>query len=77
VFQEQDAADVGYLYCYVDAAKTMSENPETKLIHLTCETCDDETCTFDMQPTTEEEREAFRNRTSEWRKVDPRLYEYQ
>ncbi|MHA2208948.1 MAG: L-2-amino-thiazoline-4-carboxylic acid hydrolase [Candidatus Thorarchaeota archaeon] len=77
VFKEQDAADVGYLYCYVDAAQTMAGNPETKLIHLTCEACDDDACIFDMLPTTEEEREAFRNRTSEWRKVDPRLFEYQ
>jgi hypothetical protein len=77
VFQEQDASDVGYLYCYVDAAKKMAENPETKLIHLTCEACDDEVCTFDLVPTTEEEREAFSNQTSDWRKVDPRLYEYQ
>ncbi|MFW9886104.1 MAG: L-2-amino-thiazoline-4-carboxylic acid hydrolase [Candidatus Thorarchaeota archaeon] len=77
VFQEQDASDVGYLYCYMDAAKSMAESPETKLIHLTCEACGDENCTFDILPTTEEERKAFSNQTGIWRKVDSRLYKYQ
>ncbi|MFX0107509.1 MAG: hypothetical protein ACFE7R_04430 [Candidatus Hodarchaeota archaeon] len=76
-FQEQGASDVGYHYCYVDAAKTMADSPETKLVHLTCEACGDDVCTFNLLPTTEQEREAFRNQTSEWRKVDPRLHEYQ
>jgi hypothetical protein len=76
VFKDQNASDIGYLYCYVDAAKTMADDPDTKLIHLTCEACDDEVCTFDLLPTTEEERRAFRNRIGEWRKIDPRLYDY-
>lgn len=76
VFKEQDALDVGYLYCYVDAAKYMAMDTDTKLIHLTCEACGDNDCTFDMLPTTEEDRKSYSKRTGEWRKVDPRLHDY-
>ena len=76
VFKEQDALDVGYMYCYVDAAKFMAWQPDGKMIHLTCEACDDEDCTFDIIPTTEEEQQAFAKRDSSWQQVDPRLFEY-
>ncbi len=74
VFKEQDALDVGYMYCYVDAAKFMTWQPDVKMIHLTCEACGDEDCTFDIVPTTEAEQQAFAKRDSSWREVDPRLF---
>jgi len=76
VFKEQDALDVGHMYCYVDAARTMAMQPEAKMIHITCETCGDDKCTVDIVPTTEGEQRAFVNRDSSWRQVDPRLFEF-
>ena len=76
VFKEQDALDVGYMYCFVDAAKLMAMQPEGKMIHLTCEACGDEDCTFDIVPTTEDEQQAFAKRDSSWQQVDPRLFEF-
>ncbi len=76
VFEEENALDVGHMYCYVDAAKFMAFDEDAKMIHLTCQAAGDDTCTFDIVPTTEEEREAFRKRTNSWRKVDPRLYDF-
>jgi hypothetical protein len=77
VFKEHDAFGLGCLYCYVDAAKWMATDANAKMIHLTCEACGDENCTFDVVATTEEERRSFSAGESEWRKVDPRLYEYE
>lgn len=76
VFKEQDALDVGYMYCYVDAAKLMAMHPEGKMIHLTCQACGDEDCSFDIVPTTEEEQQAFAKRDSSWQQVDSRLFEF-
>ncbi len=76
VFEEENALDVGHMYCYADAAKIMAFDEDAKMIHLTCQAAGDDTCTVDIVPTTEEEREAFKKRTGLWRKVDPRLYEF-
>jgi predicted hydrocarbon binding protein len=76
VFEEEDALEVGHLYCYVDAAKTMALDEDAKMIHLTCQAAGDDVCTFDIIPTTEEERQAFKNRDGSWRAVDTLLYEY-
>jgi hypothetical protein len=77
VFKEHDALDLGCLYCYVDAAKWMAMDSDAKMIHLTCEACGDNDCTFDIVATTEEERKSFRERDSEWKKVDARLHEFE
>jgi predicted hydrocarbon binding protein len=76
VFKQQDALDVGHMYCYVDAAKSMALNPEEKMIHTSCEACGDEICVFDIVPTTEEERNAFADADGSWQAVDPRLLEF-
>ena len=76
VFKEQDALDVGHMYCYVDPAKTMAWNPGQKMIHLPSEACGDGECTVEVVPTTQKDRETFSSRTEAWRMVDPRLYEY-
>ncbi|MBS3794468.1 MAG: L-2-amino-thiazoline-4-carboxylic acid hydrolase [Candidatus Thorarchaeota archaeon] len=76
VFEEEDAIDVGYLYCYVDAAKMMAMDPDAKMIYTSCEACGDESCTMDIVPTTEKEQESFASRIGSWRSVDPRLFEF-
>ncbi|UCH01687.1 MAG: hypothetical protein JSV20_07530 [Candidatus Bathyarchaeota archaeon] len=73
VFQEYGEEDVGCLYCYVDAAKSMATNPKRKLIHGECAACGDEYCSFKVVPTTEKEQRDFKNRGKEWKYVDPRL----
>lgn len=76
VFKEQDAMDVGHLYCYVDPAQLMAWDPDAKLIHVTSESCGDDNCTMQILQTTDEEKRNFAQRSKSWRKVDPRLYEY-
>jgi len=70
---EFDEEDLGRLYCYVDSAKSMAADPNRKLIHTACELCGDGYCSFDLVPTTEEERENFANNTEDWKTVDPIL----
>ena len=70
IFLEYDEPELGALYCYVDAAKSMAVNPDFKLIHTACEVCGDEFCAFDSVPTTEEERNDFQNQDPSWKKTD-------
>jgi ribosomal protein L33 len=72
-FREYNELDLGRLYCYVDAAKSMSSDPMKKIIHLTCEACGDDRCTFEEVPTTAEERMHFMKRDKGMRLLDPRL----
>ncbi|MHA2272190.1 MAG: L-2-amino-thiazoline-4-carboxylic acid hydrolase [Candidatus Hodarchaeales archaeon] len=73
VFSEYNELELGRLYCYIDAAKSMAADATEKLIHTTCEACGDSCCTFDIVPTSEEERKHFLDRNSDWKYVDPRL----
>ncbi|MFX0066283.1 MAG: hypothetical protein ACFFC7_29315 [Candidatus Hermodarchaeota archaeon] len=77
IFKEYNELDLGRLYCYVDAAKSMSSDPMKKLIHITCEACGDDQCTFEFLPTTEEERKQFIDRDNNWKNIDPRLIQEQ
>jgi predicted hydrocarbon binding protein len=72
-FKEYGELDLGYLYCYVDAAKTMAADPSQKLIHRDCAAAGDGFCTFDVVPSTEQERSDFSNKHDDWKHVDPRL----
>ena len=74
-FKEYGELDVGYLYCYVDPAKTMTADPGQKLIHRDCAACGDDFCTFEVLPTTEKERIDFTSKRGDWKHVDPRLAE--
>jgi hypothetical protein len=76
IFAQDNELELGHLYCYVDAAKSMSSDPMEKLIHTTCEACDDEKCVIERVKTTEEERTQFANRHKDWKYVDPRLVQY-
>lgn len=72
-FLEFGEPELGALYCYVDAAKSMAQNPSVKLIHTSCEVCGDEFCAFDILPTTEEEQADFEKNNVRWKNVDPIL----
>jgi hypothetical protein len=74
-FKEYAELDLGYLYCYVDAAKTMAADPNRKLIHGDCAAAGDDFCTFHVLPTTEQERSQFNTKSNDWKHVDPRLTE--
>jgi hypothetical protein len=72
-FREYGEEDLGCLYCYVDAAKTMAVNPDRKLTHKDCAACGDDYCTFEEASTTAKERADFENMAVGWRAVDHRL----
>ena len=74
-FKEYGELPIGSLYCYVDAAKSMAVDPSQKLIHRECAACGDDCCTFEVLPTTEQERIDFMYKQSRWKQVDPRLAE--
>ncbi|MFX1517289.1 MAG: hypothetical protein ACFFC6_13380 [Promethearchaeota archaeon] len=73
VFKQFNELNLGCLYCYVDAAKSMDSDPMKKLIHTSCEACGDDHCTLQFVDTTEEERNSFINRDTKLKYVDPRL----
>jgi hypothetical protein len=72
---EYGELDIGSLYCLIDPAKTMADNPEEKMIHTKCLTVGDDHCEFASVPTTQKEREDFAE-NRDWAHVDPRLAEY-
>lgn len=73
IFKEYGEEDLGRLYCYVDAAKSMAADLSHKLIHTLCEPCGDECCAFALVDSTEKERKDFLNKDKEWKHVDPVL----
>jgi hypothetical protein len=75
IFREYGEEDLGCLYCYVDAAKTMAVDPNRKLIHKDCAACGDDYCTFEEVPTTAKERVDFENMATAWKRIDRRLAE--
>jgi len=72
---EYNELDIGSLYCLIDPAKTMADNPKEKLIHTMCLTVGDDHCEFARVPTTEKEREDFAE-NRDWSHIDPRLAEF-
>ncbi|MHA2203789.1 MAG: hypothetical protein ACW991_08875 [Candidatus Hodarchaeales archaeon] len=74
-FKEFKELNLGRLYCYVDAAKSMDSDSTKKLIHTSCEACGDDHCTLEFVNTTEEERNSFINRDKKLKYIDLRLVE--
>jgi hypothetical protein len=72
-FQDLNEEELGRLYCYIDAAKSMAEDPEKKMIHTKCAQCGDDHCAFEFIPTTKKEKKDFRNNDPAWREIDPLL----
>ena len=73
VFRELGEKELGCLYCYVDAAKSMAADSGQKLIHTACEVLDDGYCGFNVLPTTDKERRDFEEMNIEWKETDPIL----
>ena len=76
VVLEYDEKDIGSLYCLIDPAKTMADNPDSKLIHTKCLTVGDDHCEFATVPTTSEDRRAFSSGLDDWSFIDPHLGEF-
>lgn len=74
-FIELQEEELGRLYCYVDAAKSMAEDPDKKFIHTDCLLCGDDYCSFQYSPTSEKEKEDFKNNNRDWKTIDPLLFE--
>ena len=74
-FKEYGERNLGSLYCYVDPAKSMAADSGHKLIHRDCAACGDDYCTFEVLPTTQQERVDFTSKGGDWKHVDPRLAE--
>ena len=73
VFQEYGEMELGRLYCFVDAAKTMAGGSSKKLIHTACEVCGDDHCAFKSVPATEKELRMFEEKNPKWKNIDPIL----
>ena len=74
-FREYGEEDLGCLYCYVDAAKTMTVDSYRKLVHKDCAACGDDYCTFEEAPTTAKERVDFENMAIGWKEIVSRIAE--
>jgi hypothetical protein len=72
-FREYKEEELGCLYCYTDAAKSMAADPGKKMIHSASIACGDDHCIFEWLPTTEKERQDFEQRAVDWKHVDPCL----
>ena len=70
VWVEQGEAELGRLYCYVDAAKYMAFNPDFKLIHTKALTDGDEYCELCVRPTTRQEKQDFEDDDADWSYID-------
>ena len=70
IMLEMGEPELGAMYCLIDPAKTMAADPDKKMIHTRCMILGHDECQFDTIPTTEEERECFKD-GKDWTMVDP------
>jgi hypothetical protein len=70
VWIEQNEAELGRLYCFVDAAKYMAYNPDFKLYHNKATTDGDAFCEFSVRRTTEQEKRDFADDDADWSYID-------
>jgi len=70
VWHEYGEDELGRLYCYVDPAKYMAFNPDFKLIHIKALPDGNEYCELTVRPTTEQEREDFAAKDTDWSRID-------
>ena len=64
---------LGKLYCYIDAAKSMANDPYSVAIHTKCVLCGDDYCQIDVKQTTDDERISFKESKEDWKNIDPIL----
>jgi len=67
---DQNEAELGRLYCYVDPAKYMAYNPDFKLMHIKALTDGDDYCEFCVRKTTEQEKRDFSDDEADWSYID-------
>lgn len=72
VWKEYGQEDLGRLYCLVDPVNAMTFNPDFKLISLEALPEGDPHCELVIRPTSDEERQAFRDGTLDWEKLQRR-----
>ncbi len=70
IWNQLGEGELGRLYCYVDPAKYMAFNPNFKLIHLSTLSEGDDYCEFVLKPTTEQDREDFTAKDTDWLRID-------
>ena len=70
LWMEEGEAELGRLYCYVDAAKYMAYNPDFKLYHTKALPDGDGFCELCVRPTTDQEKRDFANPDGEWSYID-------
>jgi hypothetical protein len=70
VWIEQGEAELGRLYCYVDAAKYMAFNPDFKLIHTKALPDGDDYCELCVRPTSAQEKLDFADDDADWSYID-------
>ncbi|MBA7501206.1 hypothetical protein ES704_03968 [subsurface metagenome] len=70
VWNKLREGELGRLYCYVDPAKYMAFNPNFKLIHTKVVTGGDAYCELVVRPTTEQDREDFAAKDTDWSHID-------
>ncbi len=75
IMLELGEPELGSMYCLIDPAKTMAADPGEKMIHTRCMILGHDECQFDTIPTTETEREDFKE-NRDWTHVDPVIDEY-
>jgi hypothetical protein len=76
IVRDSGELDIGSLYCYVDAAKTMFANPAEKMVHTLCLTVGDTHCEFTTVPSTARDRAVLFDEGQDWSDVDPRLADF-
>jgi hypothetical protein len=75
IMLEYGEPEIGAMYCLIDPGKTMSADPGEKMIHTMCMILGQDHCEFDTVPTSEKDREDFRE-GRDWSHVDPLIGEY-
>ena len=70
VWKELGEEKLGRLYCYVDPAKYIAFNEDFKLVHIKAITDGDEYCEFAVRPTTQKDRDDFRDGDKDWSQID-------
>ncbi len=75
LWSEYGKEDLGRLYCFVDPAKYMAFNEDHIQIHMKAKTVGDDHCEFEIRPSTEEEKQIFKEDKRDFSKVDEYLKE--
>lgn len=75
IMLELGEPELGSMYCLIDPAKTMAADPSKKMVHTRCMILGHDECQFDTLPTTQEERDDFRE-NNDWGHVDKLIDDY-